>query len=542
MAKSHEPFVIEGFSLNPETEALLDPDGKPVPLRPQSARVLAILAERSGSLVSKSELMQRVWTDTHVTDDSLVQCISEIRKALGPDAGLLIKTIPKQGYRLDVALKTVVGPRSQYARAGALLILTTSFVALVAMVFIVLRSPASSPMLAQSLAVMPFENASDDEGQSYYATGLSDELIVNLSQISDLRVVSRSASYFVVAQTSDPRQIADELDVSFLVEGSVRRAGETLRISAALIDGESGENLWAQTFSGVEEDVFEFQNSVIQELVRVLSVRLSPQERERLGIRGTDNVDAFDYYLRGVELADFLTAADSVGAEEAFLEALRIDPDYAAAHAQLSIVLSMQVEFSWAADISGTAARAAHHAKRAVSLKPELPMAHFALGRLLSRRFVGEMEGSIAAFEQAIELDPNYTDAYAFLAIALIADGQADAGLETIEVAFARNPVPPYWYFMSLGLAHFQLGQYEAAEAALTELLRRNPNFPPAMRLLMATYGYLGRVEDAEWLAFEYEALVGPATITNLMNTTNMDYPPYRAAIAEGLHLAGRPE
>ena len=540
MARSAQAAVIGRFSLDAETGALRDPDRKPVPLRPQSARVLAILAKHAGSLVTKDELMQRVWADTHVTDDSLVQCVAEIRKALGPEAGNLLKTVPKQGYRLE-AMPTEGGDTAPtWSRAMKYLAAALSIAGVIILGIVI--SGLSDTRDPQTVAVMPFDNASDEEGQAYYAIGLSEELIVKLSQIADLRVASRGASAFVGAKTPDPRQIAEELKVSYLVEGTVRRTGDTLRITAALIDGESGENLWAQTYVGEEKNVFDLQDSVIEELVRVLSVRLSPQERARLGVRGTTDVVAFDHYLQGIALADFLTAADNLGAEEEFLEALRLDPDYPAAHAQLSLVLSMRSEFGWTDEQSGTFARAKQHAEKAVSLAPDLPFAHFALGRLLSRRFKGDLEGASAAFERAIELDPNYTDAYAFASIVQIADGRAEEGLKTINEAFARNPAPPYWYFMSLGLGHYVLGQYESAEAALTELLHRNPNFPNAMRILMATYGQTGRGEDAQWLAVEYEALGGPATVSDLMNATNVRHVPYRAAIAEGLRLAGLPE
>jgi adenylate cyclase len=540
MARSAQAPVIGRFSLDAETGALLDPDRKPVPLRPQSARVLAILAEHAGSLVTKDELMQRVWADTHVTDDSLVQCVAEIRKALGPEAGNLLKTVPKQGYRLEAMPTEGSDMAPTWSRAVKYLAAALSIAGVILLAVVI--SGLSDTRDPRTIAVMPFDNASGEEGQAYYAIGLSEELIVKLSQIADLRVASRGASAFVGARTSDPRQIAEELKVSYLVEGTVRRTGDTLRITAALIDGESGENLWAHTYVGEEKNVFDLQDSVIEELVRVLSVRLSPQERARLGVRGTTDVTAFDHYLQGIALADFLTAADNLSAEEEFLEALRLDPDYPAAHAQLSLVLSMRSEFGWTDEQSGTFARAMQHAEKAVSLAPDLPFAHFALGRLLSRRFKGDLEGASAAFGRAIELDPNYTDAYAFASIVQIADGRAEEGLRTINEAFARNPAPPYWYFMSLGLGHYVLGQYEAADAALTELLRRNPNFPNAMRILMATYGQTGRVEDAQWLAVEYEALGGRATISNLMNATNIRHAPYRAAIAEGLRLAGLPE
>ena len=134
----------------------------------------------------------------------------------------------------------------------------------------------------------------------------------------------------------------------------MRREGNILRITAALVDGASGENVWADSYAGAEAEVFDFQERVLSELVRVLSVRLSQQERERLGVRGTRDVNAFDHYLRGIELAGFLTATDNRRAEEAFSEAILRDPDYAAAHAQLSIALSMRAEYGWTSDVTNT--------------------------------------------------------------------------------------------------------------------------------------------------------------------------------------------
>ncbi|MFY0690472.1 MAG: winged helix-turn-helix domain-containing protein [Paracoccaceae bacterium] len=509
-----------------------------MPLRPQTARVLGMLAADPGDLVTKEALMDAVWADTHVTDDSLVQCISEIRKALGPEAGALLRTVPKQGYRLDVSSDG--SHRASLLTPARIAILAGVVVVALAAFLLTPREPVASNV--QSIAVLPFENLSGDAAQSYYSNGLAEELIVDLSRIADLWVVSRAASFSVAQQTSDPRQVADELNVSYLVEGSVRREGNILRITAALIDGASGENLWADSYAGSEAEVFDFQERVLSELVRVLSVRLSQQERERLGVRGTRDVDAFNNYLRGIELAGLLTATDNRRAEETFSEAIRRDPDYAAAHAQLSIVLSMRAEYGWTSDVTNTVARAVQHAERAVALSPDLPFAHFALGRLLSRGFIADLAGASAEFERAIELDPNYTDAYAFYAIVQVANGRAEDGLNTIADAFARNPVPPYWYYMPLGLANFYLGDYEAAEAALTELLQRNPNLQNALRILIATYGYMGRLDDAEWLVMEYEALGVPATITDIMQVLNIEHPPYREAVIDGLRLAGLPE
>ncbi|MDQ2088976.1 winged helix-turn-helix domain-containing protein [Marimonas arenosa] len=538
MPKSDQIIDIEGFRFHQRPLELHDPDGNLVSLRPQSLRVLSVLSEQAGELVSKDSLMERVWADTHVTDDSLVQCISEIRKALGPEAGALLRTVPKQGYRLDVSLARPRRP----SLLTTVRIAVLAILAALALSALLLTPRQQAASEVQSIAVLPFENLSGIAGQAYYSNGLAEELIVNLSRIADLRVVSRAASFSVAQSASDPRQVARELRVSYLVDGSVRREGQTLRITAALIDGANGENIWADSYAGAEADVFDFHETVLSELVRVLSVRLSQQERERLGVRGTRDVDAFDNYLRGKELAGFLTASQNEQAEEAFAEAIRRDPDYAAAHAQLSIVLSMRAEYGWTSDVTNTLARAVLHAERAVALSPDLPFAHFALGRLLSRGFIADLAGASAEFERAIELDPNYTDAYAFYAIVQVANGQAEDGLNTMAEAFARNPVPPYWYYMPLGLANFYLGDYEAAEAALTELLQRNPRLQNALRILIATYGHMGRLDDAEWLVMEYEALGVPATITDIMQVINIEHPPYREAVIDGLRLAGLPE
>lgn len=535
---------MEGFRYDPEAGELRTEDGSNVPLRPQTLRVLDVLVANAGDLVTKDTLMETVWPDTHVTDDSLVQCIAEIRKALGSDASKRLKTIPKQGYRLDAipedSRPPAVRPKVRGFRFGwvmaALAIIAGFGIALLSL------SGPSQPTDPPAIAVLPFENLSGEDEQSYFSDGLSEELIVNLSRISDLRVVSRSASFFVAGQVADPRRIAEELGVTFLVEGSVRRSGETLWISAALVDGATGENVWARAYSGTNANIFEFQTSVMEELIRALSVRLSSAERARLGVYGTSDVEAFDHYLRGLALANFLRPEANQRAEEQFVTALRLDPGYASAHAQVSLVLSMRAEFGWTTDVSGAVARAKTHADEAVTLAPDSPFAHFAQGRLLSRRFIGDLEGASAAFQRAIDLDPNYTDAYAFDAIVQIADGRAEQGLAMIRDAFEKNPIPPYWYYMPLGLAQFVLEDYAAAESALTELLQRNPNLPNAMRLLMATYGHQGRVDDAEWLAFEYEMLDSSATITDLMETTNLRHPPYRDALEQGLRKAGLPE
>ncbi len=512
-------------------------DGTSVPLRPQTAEVLKMLAAAPGELVTKDRLMSTIWADTHVTDDSLVQCISEIRRALGPEDGQALKTIPRQGYRLDVA---PAEDRAGGVPRGRLFAGLLAALVLIAAVWLVWRPAAPPP--ERSLAVLPLANLSQDDSYRYFANGLSEDLVISLSKLPDLRVVSRASAAAAAGDSDDPRAVAQALGVAYVVDGTVRRRGESLRMTAALIDGATGRNVWAESYEGSLDDVFAFQDAVLDQIVRVLAVRLSPAERDRLGIKGTGSALAYDQYLRGMELENFLTPSANRDSEAAFREAIRLDPGYASAHAYLSLVLSNSAEYGWADDERAAIADAIWHGDQAVALDPDLPFAFFARGRLRSRRFVGDIEGSLADFRRAIDIDPDYQDAYAFMANVLVFDGRAAEGREMIESALSKSPAPPYWYYVPLGISNYYLGDYEAAEAALLTVVERNPNSPHAMRNLMATYGRLGRLDDAEWYMFEYEALGHVATVSEILSRSGKQHEAYREAFAEGLRLAGLPE
>lgn len=544
MTKSVETVRIADFTV--EADGLLRrATGEEIVLRPQTRQVLAVLARNAGELVTKDALMRDVWGDTHVTDDSLVQCISEIRKALGPEDGKRLRTVPRRGYLLEPGAPG--GEASPVAAGGrrGRWVAALLAVAVVAAAFWALMprgAPTAMPAEARVVAVLPFENIGGDDTYDYFASGIAEDLIVSLTRLPDIRTVALSAAAALSAETADPRVVAGDLGARFLVDGSVRRQGDRLKLTAALIDGETGENLWAERYEGGLADVFGFQDEVLGEIVRVLAVRLSAEERRRLGIRGTESIAAYDAYLRGLSLETFLTPVAHADAVAAFREAVRADPGYAAAHAHLSLALSMSAEYEWAEDEGAVMTEALRHAEEAVALDPGLTYAHFVMGRLRSRSFFGDIEGALAAFRSAIGIDPDYADAYAFMANVLVFDGRAAEAREMIGEAIARNPVPPYWYGIPLGLSSYQLGDYETAAEAFRGVLDRNPNSPHALRHLIATYGRMGEAEEAEWLAFEYESLGMTATVSGIMEAANVSNPDYRAALAEGLRMAGLPE
>ena len=513
-------------------------------LRPQTSRFLAVLIENAGTVMSKADLLDEIWPDTHVTEDSLVQCASEIRKALRGVGGVELITVPKKGYRLDFDHVTDdVRPGDTFRPNRWLFLIGAGVAVILVLITGLYWATRPDPQARKTtVAVLPFQNMSGDPTQSYFSNGLADDLIIDLSGLSDIRVMSRSASFSLDAAEMSVQEMAKLLRATVIVEGSVRRAADSLRISVALVDGVSGANLWAKRFEGTPDDIFAFQDEVARELLRTLSVRLSRDERTRLGVRGTNSIEAHDAYFRGRELENLYTKDTNLEAEDALLEAVRIDPEYALPHAHLGQVYSFRVENNWSGNRGGDIKAAFDHAKRAIELDPDLPFAHFSLGRLHTRSFAPDETRAIDAYRTAIRLDPNYDDAYVFLANIHIFNGRAHEALPLIAEAMDRNPIPPYWYDLAEGMAHYFLGNYETAEVHLVRARDRNPTAPYPYRFLMATYGQLGDPDEAEWMAMEYEALGRTATVEALLETASIQDSAYRAAFAEGFRLAKVPE
>lgn len=545
MPKTVETRVIGTHSFDTASLELRDGSGAVVPLRPQSSKVLGELVAAEGNLVSKSDLMERVWSDTFVTDDSLVQCISDIRKGLGADGALLV-TVPKRGYRLEASDAPVAVSDAFVRRRGAPWIAAALAVLILFVAAAVwLMRPAPPTGAPRTIAVLPFRNDSGDADQAYLSNGIAEDLIVSLSRISDLRVVSRGTSFGFTGE-GDLREVAARLEADVILEGGVRQVGERLRLTASLVDGGTGANLWANAYEGARSEIFDFQEEVLEELVRVLSVRLSRSERARLGVRGTESVEAHDAYLFGREQANSFTKDANLAAERALQRAIRLDPDFALARAHLAQIYSFRVEYGWAADRQATVDRAFAEIDNAIDLDPKLPFARFVRGRMFTRSYAHALPDAVARakaeYAKALELDPNYVDAYLFLANIHIFDGEAEAALPLIESAFARNPIPPFWYDQAEGMARYFLGEYEAAEAALVSARDKNPSAPHPYRMLIATQGQMGHTDDADWTAMEYEALGRNATVEAILSSASVSDPGYREKFADGLRKAGLPE
>lgn len=396
-------------------------------------------------------------------------------------------------------------------------------------------SPAAIRPRSESrptLAVLPFANVSDDPAQGYFADGLTDDLITDLSKLSGLFVISRQSAF--VYKNSDRRaeEIAAELGVRYLLTGSVRRSGERLRIAAQLVDARDGIDLWAERYDRAEGDIFALQDDVAQRIVSALQVTLSGFESERLGHGGTRSVAAHDMLLRGLSAYWNYTRDACAQAQRDFLQALELDPGYAVAHAWLARSYVYQWSMGWSTRRDDSLDLALRHARSAVELDDLLPLGHAMLGwALLWDR---DPVAAIAEERRACALNPNDADVRLFLSYALSAHGQGGEALQQIGIGRQLNPHPSTIYLHVEAQAHFALGEYEEAIARLWRGVEINPAFLGNHAYLAIIYMLLGQPELAAPCAGRAREIC-PGPLPNPMFTD----PALRERWEQGYRLVG---
>ena len=391
-----------------------------------------------------------------------------------------------------------------------------------------------------SIAVLPFTNMSDDPQQEYFSDGLTEDLITDISRISGLRVIARHSSFAYKGEGGDIQKIARELGARYVLEGSVRRSGDRLRINAQLIDAADGAHMWAERFDRKLIDVFELQDELTQTIVSALAVNLTLEEEQFLNRVKTGNPDAYDALLRGLESLHRFTGEDSALAREYFNQAIALDPDYARAHANLSLTHSQDVSFGWSDDPQESNRLALESVERAEALDDTITQTHFARSNLYAVQ--QQYEDAEISIRRAIELEPNYADGYGELAFVLTHAGEQQDALTAIQKAKRLNPRYPFVYLWLEGHIYFLMGQYEKAIPVLQEALNRNPAFATARLVLIATYGQLGREEDAAWELDELLTIRPDYSLSTARNDTLYKRSEDLERFIEGLHKAGIPD
>jgi len=346
-----------------------------------------------------------------------------------------------------------------------------------------------------SIAVLPFANMSDDAEQEYFSDGMTEDLITDLSKVSALFVIARNSSFTYKGRAVRVQEVGRDLGVRYVLEGSIRKSGNRVRITAQLIDVGSGGHLWAERFDRDLTDIFATQDEVVEKIVGALEVTLTRGETLRLRRRGTDDVDAYESWLRAREMLGRGTRDANMEARALHRRAIEIDPRFAAPHAGLALAALSDYVSGWASDPAQALDEAERWARRAVELDEQEPVGHMALGNVYTWR--RDLDGALAEFRRMIALDPNNAQAHGSTGLALVYAGRAAEALDCFATARRLDPHHTAMLLHFQAQAHFSLGDDEAAAKLLRERIARNPGTDASRMLLAACYGHLGRTEDA---------------------------------------------
>jgi TolB-like protein/Flp pilus assembly protein TadD len=525
-------YIIGPFRLDAETNTLFR-HGEPVSLGHRAVALLRVLVEQRGIPVSKDALMEAAWAGLTVEESNLAVQIAALRRVLGEEPGgeNWIETLPRRGYRF-------VGPASIRDKGDVTAASQDANFPMAA--------GSSNPTLPDrpSIAVLPFQNFSGDPEQEYFADGMADEIITALSRFPSLFVIARNSSFTYKGRAVDVKQVARELGVRYVLEGSVRKAGNRVRFTGQLIDATTGAHIWADRFDGALEDVFDLQDQVTARAVGAIEPRLERAEIERAGRKPTESLDAYDYFLRGMAGFHLHNRDSLLEAVRLFVRATELDRNYAAPYGMASWSGALRNSHGWMVDRESEIADAVRLARRAVALGKDDPTALWSGGLSLAY-LAKEVEAGAAYIDRALVLNPNSAASWNASGWVRMYLGESASAIEHFERAMRLSPLDPLTYFASTGMAfaHAFAGRYDEAITWATKALHEQPNWATPLRAAAMANALSDRMVEAR-AAMACLREVDPA-----LRLGNVDQvaPPVRRAedrvrFIEGLRKAGLPE
>jgi len=515
-------YLFENYVLDTDQRELRR-SADAVPVAPKVFDLLDYLIRNRGRVVSKDDLIAAIWDGRVVSDAALTTRLNVARSAIGDNGEeqRLIRTLQRKGFRFVGAVREEQGPAAELPR------------------------PALALPDKPSIAVLPFQNLSADPEQEYLADGIVEDVITELSRFSELFVIARNSSFQYKGNAADVRQVGRDLGVRYVLQGSLRRSGDRIRIAAQLIDAATGGHRWAEHYDCKLEDVFAVQDAVVRTIVAILAAHVQRAETERTRAKPPNSWQAYDYYLQAVDALTAFTSKFSVDelyeVRRLLQQSLSIDANYARSHS----LLASTYDVAWSIPLDSdflkpcVLDRALDFARKAVQLDRNLPQAHAGLGFVLMWKH--QHDDSIAAFERATALNPNYVD-WRF-GFALIYAGDSKRAIDVLQAYMRLDPFYMPVASFVLAFAHYMLKQHSQALSLLRDYVAQVPTLRGGHGLLAATYAQLGQVEKARAEAAEVLRLGPSFTISGAgRRLSAFKSPQDDKHFFDGLSKAGLPE
>jgi TolB-like protein/tetratricopeptide (TPR) repeat protein len=498
----------------------LSRDGTPLQLSSRALEILCALAAAKGDVVTKDDLIAKAWPGTIVEENNLQVQVSALRKALDEDSGgqVHLVTVQGRGYRL-VGLEVAPQSPTSVPRDG-------------------LHIGAEKP----SIAVLPFQNLSGDPEQEYFADGMVEDIITALSRMRWLFVIARNSCFTYKDRRVAVTQVGHELGVRYVLEGSVRKAGQRVRISGQLMDGLSGGHLWADRFDGGLEDIFDLQDSVTASVVGAIAPKLEQAEIERAKRKPTDNLDAYDFYLRGMAGFHKWTRKGMTEALGLFYKAIELDPEFAAAYGMAAWSFVPRRTNAWMTDVAKETAEAGRLARLAIQFGKEDAVALNSGGYALAN-VVEDLDAGAALIDRALTLNPNLAAAWHNSGWVRVYLGEPEAAIEHIKNAIRMSPLDPLLFGMygAIAFAHYFAGRYDEASTWADKSVREQP-WGAGLVIAAASKAQTGRVEDARRILQRFGQRDTGYRISQIHARTPLRRLQDIDALADGLRRAGLSE
>ena len=514
-------FTFGPFAFDRRRKAL-SKRGTPVLLGQKAAILLETLLAAGGKPVSKDALMEAAWPGANVEESNLTVQIAALRKILGSarDGTEWIATVQRFGYQL--------APRVDAEKASA-------------------ESAAAEAAPGRgdrpSIAVMAFLNLTSDPEQEYFSDGVAEEIIIALSQMRWLFVIARNSSFAYKGRAVDAKQVKSDLGVRYILEGSVRRSANRLRISAELIDAELGANLWAGRFEGVDDDIFDLQDRVTASVVGAISPKLEAAEIDRVRRKPTGSSGAYDHFLRGMMGFHSWTSAGSGEALQGFYKAADLDPRYGAAYGMAARTYVQRNSGGWMDDRTAEFAETERMARLAVDIGRDdaicLSTAGFAMSDIL-----GRVEDGDALIDRALSLNANLAWAWLYSSWVKTSLGQPELALDRVARAMELSPHDPqsFSFYAARAMACLFAGHCSEAFAAAEAALRDRPDFLLYNCIGAASAALSGRDSDAARIAAHMQRLSPGLTLDAAASLIPIRRDSDRHCLRTGLQRAGVPE